>query len=207
MRHGSPNEAHLSSGDSGGAIFIQEGPAWKLAGINYSVDGPFFETNAGEGALTAAFYDTRDFYYEDPPGTFHLITGTEPVPSGFYSTRISSKLLWIYGVIDPNGDANGNGISNAVDYALSLNSPAPLGAGAPTVVKGPGFVGVLYRRLLAANSPSYVLQQSTNLRSWATVTPTTEIQREVNSEFETIEARVATAGNALFLRVAISPAP
>jgi len=30
------NEAHLASGDSGGAVFIQEGGVWKLAGINFA---------------------------------------------------------------------------------------------------------------------------------------------------------------------------
>src|SRR6185503_15336483 len=33
-----PNESHLSNGDSGGAVFLDDGGVWKLAGISYSVD-------------------------------------------------------------------------------------------------------------------------------------------------------------------------
>ena len=33
-----PNESHLSVGDSGGAVFLNDNGVWKLAGINYAVD-------------------------------------------------------------------------------------------------------------------------------------------------------------------------
>ena len=45
------------------------------------------------------------------------------MPSGFYSSRISSKRGWIYSVIDPNGDIDGNGISNLLDYAALVERP------------------------------------------------------------------------------------
>jgi len=38
------NEAQLSGGDSGGAVYIKDGKFFKLAGINYAVDGPFNTT-------------------------------------------------------------------------------------------------------------------------------------------------------------------
>src|SRR5688572_16569929 len=38
---GGPNEAGLSDRDSGGGLFIRSGGAWKLAGINLAVDGPW----------------------------------------------------------------------------------------------------------------------------------------------------------------------
>ena len=41
---------HLSSGDSGGPVFIKDGKFWKLAGVNYSVDGPYNTTNSGAGS-------------------------------------------------------------------------------------------------------------------------------------------------------------
>ena len=130
---GSPNEAHLSSGDSGGAVFIKDGAVWKLAAINYAVDGPIYTTSTGGGGFFGALYDARGFYYEDAaaPSGYALISGAVAVPTGFYSTRISSKLAWIHRVIDPAGDADGNGVSNLVDFALSLNAPAPLGLGTP----------------------------------------------------------------------------
>lgn len=100
-QNGLPDEAHLSSGDSGGAVFLNDGGIWKLAGVNTDVDGPFYTSPGGNGLFFGALIDERSYYTAD--GT--LITGPAPVPSGFYSTRISSRLSWIYSVIDP-GFAN-----------------------------------------------------------------------------------------------------
>ncbi|MEO5720192.1 MAG: hypothetical protein ABIR71_01825 [Chthoniobacterales bacterium] len=204
--NGSPNEAHLSSGDSGGAVFIRDGALWKLAGISYAVDGPFFETSTGGNSFDGALYDARDYYYFDPqaPTGYRLIAGPRPVPSGFYASRISSKLPFIYSAIDPAGDINGNGVSNMVEYGQSLNLPPPLGPGAPTVVKESGFVSIVFRKLMLPNAPQYAVQQSTDARSWVTVTPT-EFLQSVQGEVHTIKARVPTTGSRLFLRVLISP--
>ena len=38
-QNGLTNECDFSSGDSGGAVFINDAGVWKLAGINYAVDG------------------------------------------------------------------------------------------------------------------------------------------------------------------------
>jgi hypothetical protein len=90
-------EAHLSSGDSGGAVFLNDGGIWKLAGINTDVDGPFYSGPGGNGPFISALFDERGRYSAE--GT--LIDGGAAVPSGFYSSRISSRLNWIYSVIDP----------------------------------------------------------------------------------------------------------
>jgi hypothetical protein len=94
--NGFPEEAHLSSGDSGGGVFLSDNGVWKLAGLNYSVDGPFFTSPGGDGFL-AALFDMRSLYGINGI----LITGNTPVPSGFYASRISSKLVWIQSVIGP----------------------------------------------------------------------------------------------------------
>ncbi len=95
----SGNEAHLSSGDSGGAVFLNGGGTWKLAGINYAVDGPFYTSPADATGFTAALFDVRNFFYKDASSKYVLITGKSAVPTGFYATRISSKLAWIRSVI------------------------------------------------------------------------------------------------------------
>lgn len=200
---GFANEAHLSVGDSGGAIFIEDGGVWKLAGINYAVDGPFYLDEKGNDGFDGALFDARDFYYNDG-ANFQLITGAAAVPSGFYCSRISTRTAWIYSVIDPGGDVNGNGVSNLVDYALSLNSAVPLGPGAPTAIKENGFFSIVYRKLIIANAPLYAVQQSTDLQSWTTVTPT-EIPLSTIGDVQTIQARVPAMGERLFLRVMISP--
>ena len=98
---GGANECHLSSGDSGGALFIKDGSVWKLAGINYAVDGPYNTTNTGPG-FEAAIFNERGLYT-----TNSIIGGWEPVPDiglaqpgSFYATRVSAHVNWINSVIN-----------------------------------------------------------------------------------------------------------
>lgn len=91
---GLSHEAHISDGDSGGAVFLKDGSVWKLAGINSDVDR-FASGPDGGGPYSAALFDIRGSYRSD--GT--LVTGDTPVPSGFFVTRISSRLSWIASII------------------------------------------------------------------------------------------------------------
>jgi hypothetical protein len=91
---GLPQEAHISGGDSGGAVFLKDGNVWKLAGINSDVDH-FASGPDGGGPYNASMFDQRGSYRAD--GT--LVTGDAPVPSGFYAARISSRIAWINSVI------------------------------------------------------------------------------------------------------------
>lgn len=202
---GSPNEAHLSSGDSGGAVFIQEAGVWKLAGINYAVDGPHYADAAGNGETTAAFFDTRGFYVRDSDNPLHYsqITGATPQPTGFYSTQLSSKLGWIYSVIAPAGDVDGNGISNLLDYARALNSPAPAGPGATAVTKEGGFLTLTYRRLTGSSGLVYAVKKSNDMVNWTAVTPTETVLVAFDDQ-QVIKAQVPLAGLPTFLRVDIS---
>ena len=94
---GLPNEAHLSNGDSGGAVFLDDGGVWKLGGVNYDVDGAFYTGPNGTGSFLAALFDQRGFYDEDR----HFVSGSVPVPSGFYASRISARFEWIDSVVEP----------------------------------------------------------------------------------------------------------
>ncbi len=91
---GGADEAHLSTGDSGGGVFIQDGAIWKLAGINYSVDGPFNTGTNGPG-FNAAIFDQSGFY-PGGAGAWALQTAGA---SAFYATRISSRTSWINSVV------------------------------------------------------------------------------------------------------------
>lgn len=100
------DEAHLSSGDSGGAVFIKDGGVWKLAGINYAVDGLWDYNNVIDtNEFNAALFDAGGMYVGDDTNGWTLVTDdVEPVPSGFYSTRISSyqsQIFAITGVPEP----------------------------------------------------------------------------------------------------------
>lgn len=91
---GGPNEAHLSSGDSGGAVFLQDDGEWKLAGINYGVEGPFSLTLGG-AQFNAAIFDKGGLYRA---GSFSTDTATDK-PSSFYATSLAANYSWISSVI------------------------------------------------------------------------------------------------------------
>lgn len=98
---GGRNEAQLSAGDSGGAVFIKDGKIWKLAGINYAVEGPYNLTNSGTG-FDAAIFDLRGLYVTDGGAGWYLFSG-KPITGNFYSTRISSHVTWINSVLATPG--------------------------------------------------------------------------------------------------------
>ena len=105
FNHIGGTEAHLSVGDSGGAVFIQD-PAddvWKLAGINFAVTGPYSASPLGGGEFNAALFNQAGYFVESSatPGVFVPASG----PGEFYATRISSRMDFIQGVIVPEPGA------------------------------------------------------------------------------------------------------
>lgn len=92
----SVNEAQLSTGDSGGGVFIQDAlGTWELAGINYAVDGPYAVDATGSGQFNAALFNQNGFYVQNDNGDWVPANG----PGNFYATRISSNSAWILSVI------------------------------------------------------------------------------------------------------------
>jgi hypothetical protein len=101
-RNKGPNEAHLSVGDSGGGLFINDAGTWKLAGINYGTDGPF--AYAAGAALSAATLLDKGGLYEflNNEYVFHRDTGMDK-PTAAYATRISSNLGFISDTLAADG--------------------------------------------------------------------------------------------------------
>jgi hypothetical protein len=90
-----PNEAYLSSGDSSGAVFVQDNTGvWKLAGLNYGIEGPFSSTQSGS-AFYGAIFDESNLY---EGGCFIQDCGS-PQPVRYYATRISPRVAWIQSII------------------------------------------------------------------------------------------------------------
>jgi len=87
------NVCHLGVGDSSGPVFIQDGTTWKLAGVAGLVDAYFNTTNSGNG-FNAFIFDCRGLYYGSS-GSWSLQSGSTPIPSGFYATRVSVRAAWI----------------------------------------------------------------------------------------------------------------
>ena len=87
-------------------MFILDGGVWKLAGINYAVDGDWdYNDVVDSNEFLAALYDARGMYVGNDVDGWTLVEDEgAPEPSGFYSTRISSyadEIGAITGVPEP----------------------------------------------------------------------------------------------------------
>ena len=104
------HEAFLASGDSGGGLFIREGGTWKLAGINYAIDGGF-DTNAviGDGSeFTGALFDIGGLYAgSDAEGWTLIPDQPTDQPQHLYASRISSNASAINAVIQSVPEPSG----------------------------------------------------------------------------------------------------
>lgn len=147
---GIAEECHLSVGDSGGGAFVFENGLWRLAGINYAVDGPFREGPSGT-AFSAALYDCGGLEVSNGASWVVVPNTTADQPASFYCSRISASLSWISsiapaaGALAPEnfqawrqlyfspaeivastdagieGDFDHDGISNLLEFALNLD--------------------------------------------------------------------------------------
>jgi hypothetical protein len=92
-----PNEAHLSSGDSGGGVFVLNTSTnrWEFAGVNLSVDGPFSISMDGSNPFNAAMFDTSGLFVQSGQGNWI----TAPNPSAFYATEIAARRGFIESVV------------------------------------------------------------------------------------------------------------
>ena len=88
-----PNEAHLSPGDSGGAVFVLNTATnnWELAGINLAADGPFSTSSNGANSFNASMFDTTGLFVPDAVGGWT----TAPNPSAFYATEIAAHRSFV----------------------------------------------------------------------------------------------------------------
>jgi hypothetical protein len=124
--HGAgPDECHLSGGDSGGAAFVLADGVWQLAGIHAAVDGHFNTTNAEAGWFDAAIYDACGLYVGS--GTnWMLVTNSVPVPSGFYSSRVSAHYAWLTNTI-PDFDSRACGLPDwwSLKYSGGIHGLSP----------------------------------------------------------------------------------
>ena len=94
------DEAALSVGDSGGAVFIRHREEWCLAGINHAVDGPFRHGPGGE-EFPAFLFDARGFQHLASDGRWGPVPDQEePLPTAFYSIRISRHRESIRAILD-----------------------------------------------------------------------------------------------------------
>jgi hypothetical protein len=105
----------LSDKDSGGAMFIEDGSVWKLAGIHYAVfPSRFSYSSDGSNYFDAALYDysfrssdSEKIYYYNNSWQYYSSPGEDPCL--FFSSRISSRYTWITNNI-PDFDQDVDGL-------------------------------------------------------------------------------------------------
>jgi hypothetical protein len=120
---GLTNEGALSTGDSGGGVFINDNGKWKLAGINYLVEGPFSLTGTNGTGFMASLYD-KGGLYTGPDGQWkYTADTTSDVNGNWYATRISSRQTWINSIIKSSTSAS----PTASAALTSVPEPASLG--------------------------------------------------------------------------------
>ena len=120
------------------------------------------------------------------------------------STRISSKLGWIYSVTDPSGDLDADGKSNLLEYALHTNPIASDAASLPAVAIEGSFLTLTYSKVTTATDIQYSVEESTDLATWTAANPTDQIVA-TQGNVQTIKAQVAINGaSRLFLRLRIT---
>ncbi len=124
-RNSIANECHLSGGDSGGGLFVLEEGLWRLAGINFSVDGPFRkDLSEGNEGYLAALFDCGGMEYKD--GTwFPIAEEVDDKPSAFYASRISASLSEI---IDIAPEAGTIAMENFTAWQKLYFTPAQIAA-------------------------------------------------------------------------------
>ncbi len=102
-------EAGLSEGDSGGGMFIQDGGVWKLAGVNFSIDG-LFDTNnvVGDGSeFAGSLTDFGGFWVGSDATGWNLVPdlpGNQA--SGLYFSSVTANAGAIQAIIavpEPTG--------------------------------------------------------------------------------------------------------
>ena len=93
-------------------MFVNSYGVWKLAGINYSVEGPFSKTSTGSTFL-GAIYDKGGLYQN---GSL-ISDGSTDLPAAAYATRISARQSWINSVL--SGQLGSSGFGTTVPEPAS----------------------------------------------------------------------------------------
>lgn len=118
-RNGVGHEGTISSGDSGGGVFLRDNGLWVLAGINHSAEATFSLPGSGE-IQKGAILDAGGLQSGDT-----LIPDTlSDNPTRAYATRISPRLPWIVDVlrgnVAPSAAIPGPGVPEPSSAAMLL---------------------------------------------------------------------------------------
>jgi hypothetical protein len=129
------NEGTLSSGDSAGGVFINDGGTWKLAGINYAVDGPFSFTGTSGSGFNASLFD-KGGLYQGGDGAWRKNTDTSADINGnWYATRVSAHQGWIKSILNGSTTAAYPAATSSVSVVPEPTSVGLLGIAATALLR------------------------------------------------------------------------
>lgn len=92
------DEATISRGDSGGALFIQDAGDWKLAGLLSAVEGTI-RLSADGPDVSAAIFDLGGLYVPTTGGWVKFPDQFAQQPTSFSAARVSGNEAWIASVL------------------------------------------------------------------------------------------------------------
>ena len=97
------NEGGLSTGDSSGGVFILSNGQWKLAGVNYSVSGPWTTNPVTDSTgFNGDIFDAYGLYYKNS-SSWVLDQNHESGAS--FASSISHRLSWMESLVTWTGGA------------------------------------------------------------------------------------------------------
>lgn len=117
--NGLPQEAGLTTGDSGGPWFAPDSQGLlRLVGVSYGATGPYaYDVAGAPGALfEAALVDLGGLWVGSPGNQVFIPENPVNVPSVIVASRISDRIGWISTVIDiSTEDTDRDGVANEFD--------------------------------------------------------------------------------------------
>ena len=121
-------------------------PIWKLAGVNFTVDGPYNTNETGAGFL-AAIFDEGGLYKGGEGNWTRRSESVAGVPGGFYATRISVRLDWINSVLaqPPTADLPVLQSSPSVNGSYTNETSAVINQGTKVIALAQPFEQRFYR--------------------------------------------------------------
>jgi len=127
--NGLPQEAGLTSGDSGGPWFAPDGQGLlRLVGVSYGVTGPFQQDVAGAPSgvpFEAALFDVGGLWVGAVGSAVFVPENPVNVPGVAVASRISDRMGWIATQIDLSSeDSDRDGIVNEFDNCPWVSNAA-----------------------------------------------------------------------------------
>jgi hypothetical protein len=107
-------------------------------------------------------------------------------------------------VSGPTANADRDGGSNLVEYALNSDPKNAASAKTPQLAVHNGVLALIYTKNVLATDIDYIIEESVDLQVWSEVSPTNEILAD-DGRLQTISAAVPNSGGAAkFLRLRIA---